>query len=141
MAARTYNPALVSIVYGPKLITGFADDTAITVERMSDTWNDQVGTDGFVTRSPSNDKRGTITINLTQSSPSNDDLQAMATADEMTGNAAAPVLVRDASGRTICSGDTAWVTKPPASEFGRSITNRQWVLRVANLVIFTGGND
>jgi hypothetical protein len=141
MAYRTYNPAAVSVVFGTKLLSGYADDSFVAIERMTDTWMDQVGTDGYVSRSKSNDTRGTITVTLTQTSPSNDDLQAMATADELTGNAAAPVLVRDASGRTICSGDSAWVTKPPANEFGRNVTNRQWVLRVANLVIFTGGSD
>ena len=141
MGVRTYSPSAVSVVYAAKLITGFADDTAVTIERMTDTWSDQIGTDGYVTRSRTNDQRGTITINLTQSSPSNDDLQALATADELTGNNAAPILVRDASGRTIASGDTAWVTKPPANDFGRSIVNRTWVLHVATLSIFTGGNN
>jgi hypothetical protein len=141
MPVRTYDPAKVSFVFSSKIITGFADDSAIVVERMTDTWTDSVGVDGQVTRARSNDNRGTITLTLAQSSPSNDDLQALALADELTGVGAGECLLRDASGRTICSGDTAWITKPPQIEFGRSITNRQWVLRVANLVIAAGGNS
>lgn len=140
MAVRTYDPASVSVIVAGKLMTGFADDSAVTVERMTDTWTDQVGTDGFVTRAKSNDQRGTVTINLTQTSPSNDDLQALASADELSGNGAGPFLMRDGSGRTICSGDTCWVTKPPSLEFGRSVVNRQWVIRVATLIVFSGGN-
>lgn len=141
MSVRTYNPASVTFIYAAKIITGFADDSAIVVERMSDTWNDSVGTDGYVTRARSNDNRGTITLTLAQTSPSNDDLQALALADELTGQGAAECLLRDASGRTICSGDSAWLVKPSQVEFGRSITNRQWVLRVSNLIMAVGGND
>lgn len=141
MPVRTYDPASVTNIVNGKLITGYSDDSSVTVERMTDTWTDQVGTDGYVTRAKSNDTRGTVTLNLTQTSPSNDDLQALATADEMSDTGAGPFLMRDASGRTICSGDTCWITKPPSLEFGRNVTNRQWVIRVANLVIFTGGND
>lgn len=140
MSVKTYNPASVSVVLGTKLLTGYADDTFVTIERMTDTWMDQVGTDGYVSRAKSNDTRGTVTVVLTQTSPSNDDLDAMATADELTGVGAAPLLVRDASGRTICSGDSAWVTKKPSLEFGRSVGNRTWTLRVANLNQFSGGN-
>lgn len=141
MAVRTYQPALVSVVYATKLITGFADDSAVSIEFMTDTWGDGSGVDGLVTRNLLNDNRGTITLTLNQSSPSNDDLTAMALADKLTGTGAAPILVRDASGRTICSGDTAWITKIPSSEFGKNITNRQWTIRVANLTMFVGGNN
>lgn len=141
MAVRTYDPAKITFIYAAKIITGFADDSSIVVERMTDTWNDSVGTDGYVTRARSNDNRGTITLQLAQTSPSNDDLQALALADELTGKASAECLLRDASGRTICSGDSAWIVKPPQVEFGRSITNRTWVLRVANLILAVGGND
>lgn len=141
MPVKSYNPASVSIVRGTKLISGYADGTFVTIERMTDTWSDQVGSDGEVSRAKNNDQRGTVTIVLTQTSPSNDDLDADATADELTGNAAAPLLVRDASGRTICSGDTSWIVKKPSLEFGREVGPRTWVIRVANLVQFSGGNS
>ncbi|RYF12583.1 MAG: DUF3277 family protein, partial [Deltaproteobacteria bacterium] len=118
----------------------YADDEFIAVERMTDTWMDSAGTDGFVTRARSGDNRGTITVTLSQTSPTNDEYQALAIADELTGNAAAYGLLRDASGRTICSADTAWIVKPPAVTFGRSPTNRVWVFRCSNLIVGAGGN-
>lgn len=141
MSVRTYQPALVSVVYATKLISGFADDSAVSIEFMTDDWADSSGVDGQVTRNMTNDDRGTITLTLNQSSPSNDDLTAMALADRLTGNNAAPILVRDASGRTICSGDSAWITKIPAAEFGKNIANRTWTIRVAHLTMFLGGNN
>jgi hypothetical protein len=141
MPARTFDPAKVTWIFGGKITTGYAADTAITVEMMTDSWSDEVGTDGYVTRVRTNDQRGTVTINLAQSSPSNDDYQALLNADLLTGTGASPGLLRDASGRTICSGDTGWIIKTPSSEFGRSLSNRQWVIRFANLVMAVGGND
>lgn len=141
MPAFQYDPASVSVIVAGKIMTGFAEDSAVTVERMTDTWTDQVGTDGFVTRAKSNDQRGTVTVNLTQTSPSNDDLQVMATADELSGNGAGPFLLRDGSGRTICSGDTCWIVKTPSLEFARTAGTRQWSIRVAHLIVFAAGNS
>lgn len=141
MPVNTYNPALISVITGAKIISGYSDDSQVTVERMTDSFAESVGADGHVTRSRTNDNRGTITVQLMQSSPSNDDLQAYATNDELNGTGTFPVLVRDASGRTICSGDQAWLVKTATAEYGRSITNRTWTIRVANLVMNVGGNN
>jgi hypothetical protein len=140
MSVFTYNSASVSLIVGAKLISGFADDSFVTVEQMNDSWSDMAGTDGFVTRSYNTDKRGTVTITLSQSSPSNDDLMAMLTADELTGAGALPLLLRDASGSTVCSAASSWIVKPAQVEFGRNVTNRQWQIRCAVLSMFVGGN-
>jgi hypothetical protein len=140
MSVRTYDPGKVSFVFSGIIATGYADDEFIAVERMTDTWMDSAGTDGYVTRARSGDNRGTITVTLSQTSPTNDAFQALALADELSGNGAGYALLRDASGRTICSADTAWIVKPPAVSFGRSPVNRVWVIRASNLIIATGGN-
>ncbi|RYF51816.1 MAG: DUF3277 family protein [Cytophagaceae bacterium] len=141
MPVRTYDPALVTWIWGGEIATGFAEDTAISVEMMSDAWADQAGVDGSVSRSRSNDYRGTVTVNLSQSSPTNDKYQALHNADLLTGLGASPGLLRDASGRTIITGDSGWIVKAPPAEFGRSLSNRQWVIRFAHLVMAIGGNS
>ncbi len=140
MPVSSYDPGKVAVIIGAKILSGFSDDSQVSIERMTATFNESVGADGHVTRSASRDYRGTVTVTLMQSSPSNDDLTALALADEINGQGMFPLIIRDASGRTICSGDAAWVTQIASCDFSRSITNRTWTIRVATLVMSVGGN-
>lgn len=136
----TYDPGEVSFVWGTIMITGFASDTMITVERMTDTWSDQAGSDGFVTRARSRDKRGTVTVNLDMSSFDNDKLMAVLVQDELDGTGAFPLLMRDGSGTTVASAPFAWIVKPAVIEYGSGIAARQWQFRCDSLTVAVGGN-
>jgi len=137
----TYDPALVSVVFGPKILTGFAQDSIVTVERLNDTWTDQVGARGYVSRARNADRRGTITVVFDQTSQSNDDLSAIMLQDELNSTGVYPILVRDASGTSVASGASAWLTRPATIEMGNGILGRQWVFRVAVLAMAVGGNS
>lgn len=137
----TYDASQVSLIFGGKSISGFSEDSFITVERNEDTFALVVGVDGYGTRAKTNNYSGRVTVNLQQSSPSNDALQAFATADEQSNAGAQPLILRDASGRTLCSAATAWVVKPPSIEFTRSVSDRQWILETDRLNISVGGNN
>lgn len=135
-----YDPKAVTIVYAGQIMTGYDDGTFVTIERNNDMWALKMGADGIGTRAKSNDKSGKVTLTLMQSSPSNDVLSGLAIADENTGAGAAPLLVRDGSGRTVATAAAAWVTKVPSAEFGKEVANRVWILESDNLQLFIGGN-
>lgn len=137
----TYNPGEVSLTVGSLIITGYAQDTMITIARKTPTWATTVGSDGFVTRAKSLDKRGEITITLDMSSPSNDDLTALFNADEQTGKGNFPIMMRDGSGTSVASGASAWIVQPATMEFGNGILGRQWTFEVAVLAMNVGGNQ
>lgn len=137
----TYSPDQISFVAASLIITGFAHDTMITVARKTPTWESTVGSDGFVTRRQSMDKRGDITITLDMSSPSNDDLSALFNADEKTGKGVFPIMIKDGSGRSVASGANAWILQPATMEFGNGILGRQWTFEVAVLAMNVGGNN
>lgn len=137
---KTYDPKLVSIILGGKIISGIADGTFINVERAQQAFTLKVGAGGEGTRAKSNDKSGKITITLQQSSPSNDDLSAFAAADELTNAGVFPALIKDGSGRTVCAAATAWVQKLPNSEFAKEVSNRVWVVESDEIDILVGGN-
>lgn len=137
---KTYDPKNVSLIVGGKIIGGFTDGTFITAERNEAMWNLKVGVDGIGTRAKTNNTSGKITIVLHQSSNSNDDLSALAAADELANSGAVPVLLRDNSGRTLCTALTAWIQKYANAEFGKEVSNRTWVMETDQLVIFDGGN-
>lgn len=140
MALNTYNPKEVAIIVGGNIIDGFADGTFINVERDEDSYTLQVGSDGEATRSKNNNLSGTVTLTLRQGSPSNAILSALAQQDELNGSGIVPLLVKDNSGSSIHSAETAWIQKPSAAEYGRESGSREWVIRTDRLQTFIGGN-
>lgn len=141
MATLTYSPEEVAVIFRGKIITGYADGTFIQVKRLNPTWTEVSGADGEVTRTKSNDRRGSIMITLTQASPSNDDLTNAFVEDETNGDGSGEALVVDASGRSIYGTDSCWIPQVPDGEFGKELSNRTWELRCAALNVYHGGSN
>ena len=139
---RVYDPdqILASVVGIP--LGGFADGEFIRVERDNPAFDDVAGTDGEVTRSKTNDGRATVTVRLMQSSPVNDLLSALHIADKAApgGVGVGPFLMSDLQGTTLVAGDKAWISKSPDISQDRTATEREWLIRIAQLTDFQGGN-
>lgn len=141
MAVRTFDFKKVSMIVGGIPITGFADGTGIMVSLASDAYTKVSGADGVVSRAKSNDYSGEITITLSQTSPANDYLTTIALADELSGAGVVPVSITDNGGTTKIASAFAWIRKKPDVEFGKEISDREWVLDCAELTLyFVGGN-
>lgn len=141
MPVRTFDPKQFNLLVGGIPIGGYADGTFISFMRSNDTFTKVSGTDGIVSRALSADTSGEIVITLAQTSPSNDALSAIHTADEISGDGVVPVLIEDKSGRTKALSAFAWIRKPADSEFGKEIANREWTLDCADFDVFIGGNS
>ena len=137
---KNYSPSDVLLVVGAFPISGYMDGTFITVEPEVEAFSDHCGADGEVSRTRSADFRGTITVNLKQTSASNDILSGMFAADRLTGAGVVPVLVKDASGRSVVTGAQSWIATDPRQTFADGMEGREWKLRVAKLVTHVGGN-
>ena len=111
-AVKQFDPAKVQFWVGENLISGTADGTFISATRLTDTWADAAGADGEVVRIKSNDRRGTITLTLIQSSSSNDIMSALAVSDEEANIGARPIFVKDGTGSTILMSAYGWIVKP-----------------------------
>jgi hypothetical protein len=86
----------------------------------------------------SNDLSADITINLQQTSPSNDRLTAIFGINR--AGLAVPLSLRD-SGRTLLSAATAWVKKfPDVGYASAGIETRTWVLTTDRMDGLVGGN-
>ena len=140
MSVKTYNAGDLSIIFAGIPFEGLADGTIVTVARDNPAFTSTTGSDGEGARAKSNDKSGTITVTLLQTSITNDFLSAHSRLDESNGEGAAPILVKDNSGRTVAQAETAWIEKPADIEFAREISNREWVFKTDNLDMFVGGN-
>lgn len=137
-----YSADEITCVFAGILIEGFAEDEAITIEPESDDYEDVVGVDGHVAVSKTRDQRHTVTLKLLQTSPTNDLLSAHRAAGLAAPNGlgVAPILIQDRQGRSLHAGEHAWIKKAPDVAYARSAKEREWVIRVAKLSNFIGGN-
>ena len=140
MSVKTYDPANVTIVFAGIIIEGYADGTFITAARNNKTFNLKVGSSGEDARAKSNDKSGTVTLTLMQTSASNALLSAQVELDELQNDGVGSLLIKDLLGTTLVAAQTAWLQKPADVEFGGEITGRQWVIESGSMKIFVGGN-
>lgn len=135
---------IVSLGLVPKPISGYAPGTFIELSRDVDAFSKHVGSDGEVTRVASKNKAGSLKIVLQQGSLSNADLSALAVADENSLTGITNVLVMDMSGQvpqTTGAAVQGWVKKMPAASFsGNSEENREWIIDLASMDFFIGGN-
>jgi len=140
MPTATYDPAKVVVSFGGNLIGGFADGTFVMAERSEDAFTVVVGSGGEGARVFSNNKSGTVTLTLMGSSSSNDILTSIAKVDELLKTGIGPLFIKDLGGTTLVSAQNSWIKKPASIEFGKELSNREWVLECENLDLSGGGN-
>lgn len=141
MAVKTYDPKKLLITFAGVPVEGLADGTFLSVERNNDSFQLMVGADGEGARAKSNDNGGTATLTLIQTSKTNSIFSAFSALDEASGDGVAPFSVKDLSGDTVIFAASAWIKKPATAEFGREISNREWVIESDNFTIFSGGQS
>lgn len=139
MGVKRYNARDVLVIVGGAPMEGFADGEFVVVERNEDSFSLVVGADGEGARAASNNKSGKLTLTLLQTSKSNAVLAALNQADELTGSGVFPVLVKDNNGADLHEASTAWIAKPAPAPYGKTISNRQWVIETDSLITFPGG--
>lgn len=140
MAVHTYAPDQVTVVFGPVVLEGFAPDSLVAVEYEEDLWTKQVGADGHVARSKTNNATARVTVRLMQTSMSNDMLSAIAQLDRHANEGVFPLMIKDNSGRSLHVAESAWITRPPNSEYAREAGTREWAFDTGQLESFVGGN-
>ena len=141
MAFKSYDPLEVAVIVGGHVVQGFADGTFVSVSRANDTFTGTSGASGEYARAKSNDRSGTFTVTLLQTSTSNSVLQGFATADELSNSGTFPVLIKDNNGADIFSGEICWIQKPSDAEYGKEISEREWIIMTSELIMLHGGVD
>jgi hypothetical protein len=139
MATKTYNPKNMLISFGGAILQGFAKGTFLEAERAEDGFKSDVGSDGEVARTQSNNKMGTITFTLMHHVQSNDVLSAFAALDEISGEGVLPFFAKELNGTTVMAAANAWVKKLPKVSRGDEASNVEWSIECADLEVFTGG--
>lgn len=129
-----------NLLVGVTPIQGYADGEAFSLELDDDLYQKVTGADGDTSRSRRHGMSASAKINLMQTSPSNDALSGYALADRINNAGIIPITIRDLLGTTVIFGAYAWVKKPPVVSAGKEVTNREWMLDIASIELFVGGN-
>lgn len=138
---QTYDSKQVIVIVGGNYMQGLADGTFLNIVPNADDFTKVVGADGNVARSKSNDASFRVTLTLMQTSASNDVLSALRRSDKIANAGIVPIQVKDLGGRTLFSAPECWVARPPDSEFGKELSQRQWMLDTGPAEYFVGGNS
>lgn len=125
---KTYNPKEVVVSAGAHIVSGFADDSFITIEANGDGITKKVGCDGEIARSVSPDGTAKVKIVLLQTSDSNSYFNQKVDEDRETGDGIFPLLIKDLKGGLVFSTEAAWCTKKASAVRGKETNNREWEL-------------
>lgn len=126
----TYNPKKVTCSLGRHIVSGFADDSMITVEFAGDGTSYVSGADGEIVRSIDPSEIYTLKLAVQQTSPTNAYLQKMYDKDRSDGSGTFGVNINDILGNEKFTGEVAWVTKPASFVRGKTQNNREWEIVV-----------
>jgi|JI6StandDraft_1071083.scaffolds.fasta_scaffold360683_2 hypothetical protein len=139
MAIKTYDPNELSIVIGNRAINGFAEDSAVTIEFEDAQYGLTTDIHGSPTRFRLNKNVAKITLNLTQSSSSNDALSSFVELDRVNNAGVFTIMVKDNSGTTLFASPECYIDQIPSVEFGNDNKNRSWTIIAIRPTKFIGG--
>lgn len=126
----TYNPRKVTCAFGSHIVSGYADDSFISIEAAGDGTSYVVGADGEIARSIDPSKVYTLKLSLLQASATNAYLKKMYDKDQKDGDGTFPVNINDIIGKEKFTGAVAWITKPATWGRGKQQGNREWEIVV-----------
>lgn len=136
---HTYDPGLVTVTFGPILITGYGPEDFVTVKRTEPTFEMTAGAGGDVVRVRKRRRDGTVTLTLLQASPTNDLLSAILAEDEELGTGIRPFMLKDLSGTTLVAAPAAWIQGYPEVGRGAAAGTVEWMIDCARLSKLVGG--
>lgn len=125
----TYNPKKVTMSLGMHIVSGFADDSFITIEPQGDGVTSVTGADGEIVRSIDPSTQSIVKLVLSAYSKTNKFLEEQFYKDQDTGTGTFPVNVNDLMGKKKFFADVAWVTKLPSTAYGKAAGTSEWEIQ------------
>lgn len=126
-AVLTYSPSDVVINISGFTVTGVV---SASIEWNTETFKTIRGIRGANTRVQSLDTGATLTIELLQTSLSNDVLSDLFTLDKSYQSSRLQVYLKDNSGRTEVSSSEAFVSNLPPVSFSNNLETRVWKIQM-----------
>jgi hypothetical protein len=139
MYTGTFDLKKVNVIFGVAKITGYADGDAISIEEKEDAFKVAVGADGDADRIRNRANYLEIVLNILQTSPMNQILSAIHTADRAVG-IPLPFLLKDNGGSTVIGAGAAWIKGFPKIAMGNDSKSKEWTIHATDYLINVGGN-
>ncbi len=136
---KTFDPKKLTVTLGTHTVTGFASDSMLAIELDSEVYNTDVDAYGNSSRFKINNTNATLTLTLSQASPSNDMLATFYALDVSANQGAFPVMIKDNSGTTLITSQFGYIEKLPSIEYGAESKNREWVIKLTETTFTVGG--
>lgn len=137
----TYDPGEVEVIIGDETLFGLAAGVMVRCEENQPRANPYYGTQGEASRAMVRDRSGKVTVRTAATSSQNDLLELITRVDlVLAPNTTPPILIRDASGRFVCTGPECYLVTPPVRELSNEVTELEWVFEVPDMLMIQGGN-
>lgn len=142
----TFSPQDVTVVLSQgnfsHIVSGFSEDSIVTVERNSDTYSLYTGADDTNSRIYQANTSAMITLPLQQTSNSNDILSQLYTNDRLSRDSSGmfSITIKDNSGRSLFFAEEAFIGRVPDASFGNTMQLREWQLQAVRMDAVFGGN-
>lgn len=137
-AVLTYTPSDVVITISGYIVTGVV---SASISWNAETFKKISGIRGQVTRVQNKDSSASLTLELLQTSSTNDVLTELIILDKSYQSSRLQVSVTDTSGRTKISSSDAFVASLPEVSFSDGFSNRVWTIHMLSTTdSHVGGN-
>lgn len=142
MALKTYDVAKILVIFGGVPLRGFAPGTKISIT-YPEAFNKVVGTDAEVARGKTNDETCLATLEILQTSKTNDTLSSFHLADKAApAGVPLPFFLKNLNGTTLITAAGAWVKGFPSEvAYGTEAAANRWVIDMGETLTFIGGQD
>jgi UTP-glucose-1-phosphate uridylyltransferase len=128
---RTYDASNVTVTVKGQFITGFAEGSFVECEKDETNFDVKVSAQGDVSVAKRNNTLGTITITLSQTSPSVNFLDSLANSGEIF-----PVsVISNNEVKEKVYGTKAMVEKPANKTFSDEVEDREYTIKVFDYTV------
>ena len=132
---KTYNPKEITMAFGNHIVTGYADDSFVSIDPNGDGITKKVGCDGEIVRSINPDDTYIVKLTVLQTSDTNSFLQQKLAQDRKTGDGMFPILIKDLKGGMVFSTEAAWAIRAASRGYGKEAGNREWELHTGSGIL------
>lgn len=135
-----YDPALVAVIFGGARIEGMVPGSRVKVT-FPERFKKVVGIDSEVARTKNADKTVQISIELLQTSLSNDILMGFHLADDAAPSGIVlPCMIKNLLGTFLVSAPGSWIVGPPKEvAYGPDVVGNTWIIDTGQASSFVGG--
>lgn len=125
-----YDPLKVKLYLGGTLVTGYAADTMLEIERTDDNIHTTVGVQGDISTALSRNHFGTITIHLQNSSPTHAALLIWQQQADISGLVWFPVILQGSQAPSLDG--FGFIQKQPNLTYGTTVGTMSWVIGISD---------